>query len=207
MDIDDGQKEKLAKWLGAGSINIFGWPFSGKDTQGRRLADLFDAPLIGGGEILRSAEGVPSHVRQIIDRGELAPTQDYLNIVTPYLSKSEFKSKPVILSSVGRWDGEQQVIFQATSASGHPIKAVIYLELNESEARKRWEAAQVKADRGQRADDAEEVLATRFSEFRNKTLPVIEFYRQKGLLIEIDGSMAPDKVTAEIFKQLTSHAN
>ncbi len=195
---------KIGQWLGTGSINIFGTPFSGKDTQGHKLANLFNASLIGGGDILRNNPNVPTHVRETIDQGMLAPTDDYLNIVTPYLSQLAFKGQPLILSSVGRWHGEEEVILKAAEASGHPLKAVIYLKLDESEIRKRWQVSQASADRGQRADDAAEVLNTRLNEFRNKTLPVIEFYRQKGILIEVDGRLSPSEVTNEILKQLAS---
>jgi len=46
--------KKIASWLGHGSINVIGCPFSGKDTQGEILVKLFNGVLIGGGDILRS---------------------------------------------------------------------------------------------------------------------------------------------------------
>ena len=50
---------------------------------------------------------------------------------------------------------------------------------------------------------AEEYLQTRFDEFRNKTLPVIDFYKRRGLLVEIDGTLSLDEVTKEILKKLS----
>ena len=52
-------EEKVAKtreWLGTGSINVFGLPFSGKDTVGLRLAELLGAKFLSSGLILRAAE-------------------------------------------------------------------------------------------------------------------------------------------------------
>jgi adenylate kinase len=91
---------------------------------------------------------------------------------------------------------------EAAVTSGHPIKAVIFLDLNEQHVWKRFEATQSQNDRGFRHDDAEHVLEVRLAEFRSKTLPVIEFYRDKGLLIELSGSGDPDEVTERIISKL-----
>ncbi len=204
MDIShsDSRVQSILGWLGSGSINIFGWPFSGKDTQGRRLAQLFNAPLIGGGDILRNRENVPEHVRKAIDVGLLAPTDEFMQIVVPYLNNPEYTGRPLVLSSLGRWQGEEESIVTVATTAKHPIKAVINLVLDQQTAQKRAKLSKRLADRGQRADDAKEYLSTRYNEFKTKTLPVIDFYQQKGLLIEIDGKLSPDAVTQQIIDKL-----
>lgn len=200
----------IKSWLKSGSINIFGLPFAGKDTHGSTLAELFDAPLLGGGDILRNST-IPPDLKAGLDAGMLFPTDDYLRIVTPYLSKPEFENRPLILSSVGRWIGEEQGVLQATETSNHPTKAVIYLHLAEEMVHKRWAKSQEKGDRGSRADDAAHVLGTRIQEFNQKTLPVIDVYRQKGLLIEVNSDAEKHEVIETILARLlmlaTSHAS
>lgn len=191
----------VKKWLGTGSINIFGRPFAGKDTQGKILADLFNGTLLGGGDILRGSV-IPDHVKKLLDAGFLAPTEDYINIVLPYLRQEAFKGRPLILSSVGRWHGEEEGVLNAANEAGHELKAVIYLSLEEDFVRSRWEAQDHTTSRGHRADDTREVLEIRLKEFREKTLPVIEYYRQRGLLIEIDGTQSVDAVTKQIVNAL-----
>lgn len=204
-----GNMEKTNKaiqtWLGSGSINIFGRPFAGKDTQGRALTDMFDGTLLGGGEILRNSE-IPEHVKAALKVGKLVPTDDYIRIVLPYLSRQDFNGKPLILSSVGRWIGEEAGVLQVAEASGHPLKAVVYLDLNEKTVRDRWQALHKLNDRGDRHDDTLEVLDTRLKEFQEKTLPVIEKYRELGLLIEIDGEQSVALVTKSILKELAEFA-
>lgn len=199
----------ILHWLKSGSINIFGLPFAGKDTHGEALAKFFDAPLIGGGDILRSI-AIPTDLKKKLDAGVLFPTEQYLRIVTPYLANPAFDDRPLILSSVGRWIGEEKGVIQATASSGHPMKAVIYLHVAEEVVRKRWARSQEKGDRGNRADDAESLLDIRIREFQQKTLPVIEVYRQKGLLIEINSDAEKDEVLENILARLlmiaTSHA-
>lgn len=196
------QLSTLKSWLGSGSINIFGLPYAGKDTHGQTLSQLFDdAPLLSGGAILRNSV-IPPKAKKDLDAGILIPTEDYLNIVTPYLSQSEFEGKPLILSSVGRWLGEEEGVLAATEASGHPTKAVIYLHLADEIVHKRWAKSQEKGDRGDRADDAEHVIETRIQEFHAKTLPVIEVYRQKGLLIEVNSDAEKHEVLENILARL-----
>lgn len=195
------QIEQISQWLGTGSINIFGMFLSGKDTQGARLGALLNAPVIGGGEILRNS--ATDEVKKIINAGELAPQDAYLAMVLPYLRKDEFEGKPLILSSVGRWDGEQNSVIQAAKESSHPLKAVILINISEGEVRKRWKALQNRDDRGKRADDSKEAVEKRFQEFTNKTIPVIENYRALGLLIEVNGEQPRDNVTDEIIAKLS----
>lgn len=192
----------VAKWLETGSINLFGLPFSGKDTQSRLLAQWLQAPIIGGGDILRSRRDTPAHVRTIMDGGKLAPSDDYLKIVTPYLSQPEFAGRPLVLSSIGRWQGEEQGILESADCAGHPLRAVIFLQVDEAVVHQRWQTAQRLAHRSQRADDANHLLAVRLDEFRHKTLPVLDFYRRLGLLITVNGHQSVELVQSEILQRL-----
>jgi len=200
------QIEIISDWLGAGSVNIFGRPFSGKDTQGRILADLFGGTLIGGGDILRSHHD-PKKIEQILAAGGIIPSDFYLGMVLPYLSRSNFKDKPLILSAVGRSHGEEDAIMKATTDSGHPMKAVVVLKLSEDEVWQRFETAKTQHDRGDRTDDQSGALKTRLKKFQDNTEPVINFYRRNDLLIEVDGTLSREAVTAEILNNLFSRAS
>jgi adenylate kinase len=201
----DEQIKKITDWLGEGSINIIGDPFSGKDTQGEILAKLFKGALIGGGDILRSHHD-PKKIEEIMAEGDFVPSDFFLSLMLPYFSRVEFKNKPLILSSVGRSHGEERTIMQHLADSGHPMKAVLLLKLSEDIVWRRFHAAQADHDRGNRTDDRTNVLKTRLAEFQEKTTPVIEFYREKGLLITVDGSPATNIVTNEILTALSSRA-
>lgn len=201
----DKQIAQISDWLGSGSINIFGRPFAGKDTQAEKMAELLNGNVIGGGEILRS-QPIPDYVKQALDAGKLVPTDYYLSILIPYLSQPRLAGKPILLSSVGRWHGEEASIIKGTTEAGHEIKAVIHLVMTDQDVRQRLEAAKAINDRGPRDDDELSILENRLDEYRNKTLPVIEFYRQAGLLIEIDGTKTRQEVTQEILDELSKLA-
>ena len=197
--------EHIAEWLGSGSINFFGKPYAGKDSQAKRIAPLFNARVLGGGAILR-ASVIPEHISEQMDRGELVDSDSYVDIVLPYLSSAELAHQPLMLSAVGRFYGEEQGVMQALIASGHPPKAVIHLDISDETAIARWETRQNK-DRGERGDDnGRHIQETRLSEFSAKTVPVIEAYRQLGLVDEIDGTLPRDVVNEAILEALSKRA-
>lgn len=198
--------KQISQWLGNGSLNIFGRPFAGKDTQGRLLAEKFNGSMISSGDILRHAQD-NSEVQTIMASGGIIPSELFKSIVVPYFSRQQFENKPLILSEVGRVPGEESVIVHATAEAGHPLKAVIVLGLEEADVWQRFEAAQQAHDRGVRADDKREVLETRLKAYREKVLPVIEFYRDRGLLIEVDGTLSRESVTNQILEKLGNLAN
>jgi adenylate kinase len=202
----DKKIQTIQNWLGSGSINIFGRPFAGKDTQGEKLAEFFGGELMAGGDILRSYHD-QSKIKELMSTGELFPSDFYLNIILPYLSKVEIRDKPLILSSIGRLKGEETTILQAAKESGHDIKAVIALNLSEDEVMNRFRESRNLGDRGQREDDNHDVLKNRLTRYREQTISVIGFYKENGLLIEVDGSQPRKQVTEEIINKLYEKAS
>lgn len=199
------QEEVIKSWLGTGSINFFGMPFAGKDSQAHSIQAITGGQVLGGGDILRNSI-IPDDIQEIMHSGELIPTEEYVRIVLPYLASEAFSDGPLLLSSVGRWHGEEQSVIDALQKAGHPLKAVVHLALNKSIAVERLLSEESPQTRGGRADDKVEVLEKRIAEFSEKTLPVIEFYRQHGLLIEVDASLPRDEVTGTILRHLAQKA-
>lgn len=204
--IDFENTPVIKEWLTAGAINFFGLPFAGKDSQANRLAERFNATVLSSGDIFRNSV-IPEKTKIMIDRGELAPTQDFIDIVLPYLKKAEFTGRPLMLSSVGRWHGEEEGVIGALEEADHPLRAVVYLSLSEDIALQRLSLEENAVIRGVRADDSEEKLLKRIEEFNQKTLPVIEYYRQHDLLIEIDASLPKDEVERLILEGLVLRAS
>jgi adenylate kinase len=199
----DEEIKTISKWLGAGSVDIFGCPFSGKDTQGEILAKLFNGEMISGGDILRSHRE-PQKIAQVLDSGGIVPSDFYLDLVLPYLSQKKYAGKPLILSAVGRSHGEEPLVIKAAVDSGHPIKAVILLDLSEQEVWRRFDESKVEGDRGKRADDKRAIIENRLRKYTDRTLPVIDYYRSVGLLIEVNGNLPREEVTGQILKGLVN---
>lgn len=204
--IEFEHQEKVAEWLKTGSVNFFGMPFAGKDSQAKRIAEHFKGVVLGGGDILRNSV-IPPEVQTIMNSGELIPTEDYIKIVLPYLSQIDFADKPLFLSAVGRWKGEETSVLQALETANHPLKMVVHLTLDEAIARERLRSEDILEHRGNRIDDDLETLERRIVEFNEKTLPVIEHYRELGYLVEVDASLPKDEVEKQILGAMAVRAN
>lgn len=197
-------EEKIAaikEWLGTGSINIFGLPMSGKDTQGIRLAEVLDAKFLSSGIIIRAME---TETRTNYSKeGALIPTNVFYEWVLPYFERPDLYNYPLILSSIGRWKGEEDQVMSVASGAGHEIKAVVVLNVSEADVENRFEEAKLLNDRGERADDKDmKIFKNRLREFHIKTIPVIQHYKSLGLLIEVNGDQFRDAVFNEIIDKL-----
>lgn len=201
--------DKLARiksWLGTGSLNVFGLPMSGKDTVGERLAKDLDAKFLSSGIIIRAFEAEQN--RNMTGSGQLIPTNIFYDIILPYFSREEMKNDSLILSSVGRWAGEEDKIMEAAKNGGHEIKAVVLLDLTEADVKNRFEAAKELNDRGERADDANlEIFETRIREFNEKTLPVLNHYDELKLLIRVLADGSRDEVYSSVVDKLVEFIN
>lgn len=196
--------DKLAKiktWLGTGSLNVFGLPMSGKDTVGERLAKDLGAKFLSSGIIIRAFEAEQN--QNMTGSGQLIPTNTFYDIILPYFSREEMKNDSLILSSVGRWAGEENKIMEAAKNGGHEIKAVVLLDLTEADVKNRFEAAKQLNDRGERADDANiEIFETRIREFNEKTVPVLNHYDELKLLIRVPADGSRDEVYSSVVDKL-----
>lgn len=196
--------DKLAmikSWLGTGSLNVFGLPMSGKDTVGERLAKDLDAKFLSSGIIIRAFEAEQN--QNMTGSGQLIPTNTFYDIILPYFSREEMKNDSLILSSVGRWAGEEDKIMEAAKNGGHEIKAVVLLDLTEEDVKNRFEASKKLNDRGERADDANiEIFETRIREFNEKTVPVLNHYDELKLLIKVPADESRDEVYLSVIDKL-----
>ena len=196
----------IKNWLGTGSINIFGLPMSGKDTQGIRLAEALGAKFLSSGMIIRAMEK-ETHA-SYSEHGALIPTNVFYEWVLPYFERRDLFEYPLVLSSIGRWAGEETQVMSVAAGVGHDIKAAIVLNISESDVENRFNAAKTLNDRGDRKDDQDlETFKTRLKEFREKTLPVLQHYKTLGLLVEVNGDQSRDAVFNEIVEKLYQKAS
>ncbi len=198
--------EAIKKWLGTGSINIFGLPMSGKDTVGIKLAEMLGARFLSSGIIIRAMEQEEN--KHYTDSGQLIPNDVFYEWVLPYFRREDLMTSPLVLSSVGRWDGEENYVMNAAEDSNHPIKAVVLLNVSEADVTQRWEIVREQGVREngemtKREDDKRrEVFETRIAEFNEKTMPVLKHYQQLGLLIPVQADMTREEVLGLVVEKL-----
>ncbi|MDO5451772.1 MAG: nucleoside monophosphate kinase [Candidatus Saccharibacteria bacterium] len=195
----------IKQWLGTGSINIFGLPMSGKDTQGIRLAEALGAKFLSSGIIIRDMETKTR--KSYTKHGDLAPTDIFYKWVLPYFERPDLFEYPLVLSSIGRWHGEEEQVISVAAGAGHEIKAAIILNISEADVERRFQESKVLNDRGTREDDKDlTIFKTRLQEFHQKTLPVLQHYKDLGLLIEVNGDQSREAVFNELVAKLYAKA-
>ena len=197
--------QTIKEWLGTGAINIFGLPMSGKDTQGIKLAETLGAKFLSSGMIIRAMETETN--QKLSNQGNLIPTNIFYEWVLPYLERPDLFDYPLVLSSIGRWVGEEDQVMSVAAGAGHEIKAAIILNISEADVENRFNEAKLLGDRGERADDKDiETFHNRLKEFRTKTLPVLQHYNILDLLIEVNGDQTREAVFNELVEKLYAKA-
>lgn len=188
----------------SGSIRLLllGAPGSGKGTQGIRLAERYAARHVSTGDLLRTEVEAGSELgqaaRPYMDRGDLVPDELVMSMVLDQVLSPESPASFVL-------DGFPRTVAQATAAyeravpADRVLDAVVFLEIGHDELLDRLE--QRGRDDG-RADDTTDTILHRIEEYEQKTLPLLDYYAGRDILIRIDAVGAVDEVTSRINRAL-----
>ena len=174
-------------------IVFIGVQGSGKSTQGNLLSQKLNVPYLSTGHIFRdlSREHTPIGrlIKETINAGYLVQDDKTLEIVSDYLKRPEYNNGYIL-------DGFPRTRNQAESFE-NGIDAVIYINVSDEEALKRL---------GLRFDNREDATKTalqkRIELFHKFTEPVIDFYRERGKLHEINGEKSIEEIQEEISRIL-----
>jgi len=167
---------------------LMGPPGAGKGTQAKYVAQRFGIPAISTGDIFRanvsSGTELGVEAKRYMDAGEYVPDEVTNKMVRNRIDEDD----------ATELDG--MIAF-----TGHSLDAVVVLTVNSEELVQRLLQ---RAKTEGRADDTEDVIRRRQEVYAEQTEPLIEVYRDRGLLIEVDGLGQVDEVTERIFGALAS---
>lgn len=202
------------------NLVVLGPPGSGKDTQVGELANYLDFELISGGDVSRKLAEKKYEYRKIVNTGGLLDDDLVLAEVDTIIGGID-KSKGIV------FDGFPRTLHQAESLSeillhhDRSLDKAIYIALEEEEIVKRLSRRKVCALCGKnlfpsigkcpkcggrpvsRPDDEPAVIIKRVQTFLENTLPLVNYYRNKGILIEIDGNQSIIQVAKDIKEKLS----
>jgi adenylate kinase len=181
---------------------LLGAPGSGKGTQGVVLAEHFGVPHVSSGELLRahtaSGSELGRRVAGCIARGELVPDELVLAVVGDALTGA-VQAGGYVLDGIPRTLAQAERAYELAKPAGLVADAVIYLEVPDEVARERL-AGRAETDRADDADPA--VIERRLQIFHAETRPLLNFYRERGILIQIDAVQSVRAVSKAIFDAL-----
>lgn len=181
---------------------IVGPQGSGKGTQGVRIAEAFDIPVVSTGDVFRAnvAQGTDlgRQVQAIIDAGSLVPDELTSAVVRDRLSKED-AAEGFLLDGYPRNMSQVLNLEEFLEGRGEHLDAVIALMVPREESIERLRKRAIEQGR---ADDTEAVIANRLAIYESETAPILDVYRTRGLVDEIDGVGSLDDVTERIFAAL-----
>jgi len=174
-------------------IILIGIQGSGKSTQGNLLSQKFSVPYLSTGDIFRTiakeetSEG--NYIKETMNAGNLIPDDKVLQIISDYLSRPEYENGYIL-------DGFPRTFTQAEAFKSE-IDKVIYLKVSDEEARNR-----ISKRVALREDETPEAITRRIELFHTLTEPVLDYYRSKGILLDVDGEQTIEEIFKEILFKL-----
>lgn len=203
---------------------------SGKGTQADRISREFNIPHVSTGDIFRATmkqEGaLGDELRAILNRGDLVPDELTSRMVRERISQPD-AANGFILDGYPRTEEQVKHLDQMLAEMGRAIKAVLFFDLSEDETVRRLEGRRIctkdqthiyhvetnppkqpgicdidGAPLMQRDDDKPEAIRKRVSEYKAKTLPLLDIYRARNLVRQIDAGKSIDAVTEDVMQRI-----
>lgn len=179
-----------------------GPPGAGKGTQAQVIAERFDIPAISTGDIFRTnvANGTDLGIeaKRYMDAGEYVPDSLTNQMVRNRIDEED-AAKGFLLDGYPRTLAQVDELDGMIAYTGHRLDAVVVITAEPHELVRRLAD---RAGKEGRTDDTEDVILRRQEVYLEQTEPLIEVYRSRGLVREVDGLGEVQDVTARILDGL-----
>ena len=184
---------------------IMGPPGAGKGTQAKRIAEHYGIPAISTGDIFRAMKTsdtpLARQVRAIMESGGYVSDEITNEIVKDRLAQSDCDAG-FLLDGYPRTLQQVQTLDDYLAETDRPLDAVVSLlaDIDEVVAR-----LLKRAEIDGRSDDNEETIRVRLQVYAEQTEPLLEVYRSRDTLVEVDGLGPIDEVSERVFAALDAH--
>jgi adenylate kinase len=186
------------------NIIIFGPPGAGKGTQSSRLLEKYNLKHLSTGDVFRANIKGETELgvlaKSFIDNGELVPDEVTIGMVEDFLTQPT-ETSGFIFDGFPRTLKQGEALDHLLENKLDPIEMVIALEVDENELVNRL---LLRGQESGRVDDQNEAtIRKRFTEYHNKTEPLLNYYEAQGKLARVKGMGTVD----EIFDSICSSIN
>ncbi len=182
-----------------GIIIFLGAPFSGKETQTTPLSQKLAVPVFSMGHLIREARVLDPEIERAFQEYTVKGLHVPIDIKFSLLRKEmEKHMEGFILDNFPASQEDLDVFNRYISESQLKVNKVFYLKISHDEMIKRFNES---SNRG-RADDTIEALQTRSTIQSQDREPVLEYFKNRDILVEINGEQDIEKVADDILKNL-----
>lgn len=176
-------------------IILLGPVGAGKSAQAKIIEKRFGYKWLSTGELLRSSKDPIIHEK--LKTGKLFDDEDIEKIVDEAITGMN-KDQKIVFDGFPRRVTQAKWLDDKLSNWSRKLDAVVHIVVGEEEANRRMKL------RG-RADDSEEAIKKRHEEYQQNVMPVVEHYKNEGMLSEVDGVGTVEEVSGRIEEALREH--
>lgn len=209
---------------------LLGVPGAGKGTQAKRLSAALALPHVSSGDLFREnlKHGTPigQEAEKYLSRGELVPDEITIDMIEERLAQSDGAAGAIL-------DGFPRTVRQAEALknmAGGSVRAAVHVEVPIERLVERMSGRRVCREQGhvyhiehkppnesgicdidgselyQRDDDKPETVRHRLKVYEEQTAPLVEYYRERGVLVTVNGDQPIEAVTEAILSSLEQEA-
>ena len=210
-------------------IIMLGAPGAGKGTQAKQIAAKYSIPHISTGDIFRAniknGTELGKKAKEYMDQGALVPDELTCDLVMDRISQPD-AANGFVLDGFPRTIPQAEALDKALTAAGQSMDYAIYVDVPDENIVNRMSGRRACLKCGatyhivsiptkvegicdvcgepvvQRDDDKPETVQKRLTVYHEQTQPLIDYYKGKGILKSVDGTVPMDQVFEEIVKIL-----
>ena len=185
-------------------IVLLGPPGSGKGTQSKFLVEKFGFIQVSTGDLLRDQvqqkdSSMGKEISEIMNNGELVPDEIVIKLIIGKITI--FKEKNIIFDGFPRNINQAKVLDESLEKISVSLDKAVFINVDYEILKERIiSRINESGDDNKRSDDNVQTLVKRIDVYKKNTLPIVEYYKEKGILSEINGMLKIEEVSQQILK-------